>query len=140
MNEAAILLVPATWNRDDAVGISREVYDRFREAFMGGLQLAIMKTTPHNQIVAQAMLADGAHLANAHDWVGDAPQDGLGNPADYVLPIRLLYTYSKDLAVPREIVIKRVGDINDLDAYGFQPVGVKIYESLFDRYIENEGR
>lgn len=136
---AAILLVPAEWQHDDAIGISKAAYDYFREQFMGGLSLAVMRATPENKIVAQAELADGAHLADAKDWVGDTPPDGLGNPAGYVLPVRMLYRYSDSLAISREVVEQRVDNINTLEQFGFMPIDENTYDSLFDRHIENEG-
>jgi hypothetical protein len=142
MAQAAVLLIPADWETGAAVGVSKDIYDKYRDEIEAGMYFALMRAAPEDKIVAQAELASASHPVDVREWKEtpntNRPNDGLGNPAEYVLPIRLTYTYDDDLSIPAAEVAERI-DIDRLREEGFLPISRDTYDKLFDRYIENEG-
>lgn len=142
MSQAAVILIPAAWETGDAIGVSKAIYDKYRHELEAGMYFALMKGDPVNKIVGQAELASASHPADVRDWKetpnSNCPDDGLGNPAEYVLPLRLTCTYSDNLSIPAADFAERI-NVDQLAKDGFLPINRDTYDYIFDRYNENQG-
>jgi hypothetical protein len=91
---AFMVVVPANWTPDMPIGLSQATHDRFVGSLEGGVRVLIYKGDPVNAIVAEGEVID--HLmVRLDDWPHIRPRErpltGTGQPADYVLPLRILY-------------------------------------------------
>jgi hypothetical protein len=90
---AAVVTVPADWTPETPVGLSADTHRQYIDSLQSGMRVLIYKGAPVNAIVAEGEVIDQM-MVRLDDWpnVKQRPMTGTGKPADYVLPLRILYS------------------------------------------------
>jgi hypothetical protein len=95
IRQVLLLVVPSDWIAEMAVGLSEDTYQRYFDHLQSGMRVLIYKPAPVDAIVAEGEVIDHLML-RLSDWphvsIRERPRTGLGKPADYVLPLRMLYS------------------------------------------------
>jgi hypothetical protein len=127
-----IIVVPAEWTPDDAVGFSDEMVQKWGDQMDSGLRLLIYKNEPVNAIVAEGVMSDRI-FQKLDEWPGvnvaERPMTGLHERATYLLPLRILYTRAEDDTIPVTKVRERLNDPDFPDAE-FRPLDLTAYGAL----------
>lgn len=127
-----IIVVPAEWTPDDAVGFSDEMVQKWGDQMDSGLRLLIYRNEPVNAIVAEGEVFDRI-FQKLDEWPGvnvaERPMTGLHERATYVLPLRILYTRSDNDFIPMTTVRERLDDADFPDAE-FRPLDLIEYNAL----------
>jgi len=114
MLKYAIATVSPDWNKHDVLALSKEAYMRFADEIDTGVRVLIYKSNPINAVVAEAEIPDHA-FQKIEDWpqVDDHPKTGLNQPADYFVPLRVLYTRT----FPNYISADKVDEAVDIEQF-----------------------
>jgi hypothetical protein len=127
---AAIVVVPSDWTPEHAVGLSEETHQRYFDMLRSGSRVLIYKSAPVDAIVAEGEVIDQM-MVRLDEWpatnVHERPHTGVGTRADYVLPLRILYSRASFDYISLPVVQEWVNDPDfphvewlpiDEDAYG----------------------
>jgi hypothetical protein len=90
---AAVVVVPPDWTPEMPIGLSEATHARYFSSLEGGLRVLIYKSAPINAIIAEGEVIDHMML-RVDDWphMQELPRTSTGQNAEYVLPLRLLYS------------------------------------------------
>ncbi len=129
-NNAAMVVVPPNWKPDMPVGLSAETHRQYIDHLRSGLRVLIYKAAPVSAIVAEAEVIDQM-MVKVEDWpnVRERPETGTGKPADYVLPLRILYSRASSNYIDRPTVQEWV-DNPDFPNIEWLPISADAYGEL----------
>jgi hypothetical protein len=90
-----LVVVPSDWSPEMGIGISEATYQQVSNKLRPGQPILIYKASPVNAIVAEGEICEST-IPRWDDWLTatlrQRPRTGLGEYADYVLPVKILYT------------------------------------------------
>jgi hypothetical protein len=134
MYQFGIIQVPADWTSDSIVGFDEETYHLMKDQIQPGTRLLLYKPAPVNAIMAEADILIN-RFERVEDWKGinnsQAPKTSRGKPAQYVLPLRILYTHHGADQVPLDHILDQL-DLNALPSTDWIPLSSNEYNGLIN--------
>jgi hypothetical protein len=134
MYQYGIIRVPAEWTADQIVGFDEATYQSMKEDIQSGTRLLLYKPEPVNAIMAEAEVIT-PRFERVADWQGinhsQPPMTSRGKPAQYVLPIRVVYTHHGGEEIPLDYILDTL-DLNALPSTDWIPVNGNEYNGLVE--------
>ncbi|MCU0498948.1 MAG: hypothetical protein MUF87_16470 [Anaerolineae bacterium] len=129
MQTFALIAVPSDWTSEQPYGVSQATYEQYHREIQADTRLLVFQIAPSNRIVAEATV-----LTSWFEKVADWPQPpsippvtAHGEPAEYVLPLRIVFSYQGVHPVPLEEIRRKTG-LEQIAEY--HPIDVATYQAL----------
>lgn len=128
---AVMVVVPSDWTTETAIGLSESGYKSWAENMVQGQRVLIYKAAPVDAVIGEGEVPDqiGQRLDDWPATTHQQPLTGLGQPAEYLLPLRILYTRAQTNYVPLSEVRKWV-NAPDFPQVEWLPLPKDAYQAM----------
>lgn len=129
MQTFALIRVPAGWTSEWPYGVSEATYQQYHGQIQADTRVLIFQGEPVNAIIAEATVLT-AWFEKVADWPyppNQYPVSADGQPAPYVLPLRIVFPYHGEHHVPLAEIRRKTG-IEQIAEY--HPIDVQTYQTL----------